>query len=129
MFYPKDTIDYDELWVTPAAAVVAGVGAVIEDRFGFYLVSSDPNRSNEQLAFIYKMRQVLADKVTGTGEAIAAGDQLYYIVASALVSATAPVGGVAGTDYYPCGTAKKAATASASQVEMRFDGLRYDEDI
>lgn len=130
-FEPKDDVIYDELWnVTPALAVTKGDAAVVQDVFGFYFFSSDPNDVELDAAettFIYRMRQVLADKATGTGEAILAGDRLYYIVANDNVSPT-PVG-VAGTNYYFCGWAKKDATAAATTVLMNFDGTRYDEAV
>jgi predicted RecA/RadA family phage recombinase len=125
-FILKDTEIYDELWdITPATAISKGDPAVVNDVFGFYI--KDRESAGEEVAFIYRARQVLADKVTGTGEDIQAGEDVYYIVAQDAVSAN-PVG-VAGTDYYWCGVAKKTATASASTVLIMFDGTRYNENI
>ena len=130
-FEPKDDIIYDELWdVAPAAAVAKGEAAVRQDVFGFYFFASDPNDEDldtDETTFIYRMRQVLADKATGTGEAITSGDRLYYYPANDNVSPTAT--GTAGTDYYFCGWAKKDATTSDTTVLMNFDGTRYDEAI
>jgi len=122
----KDDVIYDELWdAIPSTAVSKGDAEVVQDTFGFWV--KDRESAGEEIAFIYRCRQVLATKVTGTGEDITAGDRLYYIVASSAVSKTAT--GTAGTDYYYCGTAKKNATATATTVLMRFDGTRYDEAI
>ena len=110
-FEPKDDIIYDELWdVEVAAAVAKGAAVVRQDVFGFYfnaITAADITDGNDEVAFIYRMRQVLADKATGTGEAIVSGDRLYYYPATDTVSPTAT--GVAGTDYYFCGWAKKSA--------------------
>lgn len=130
-FEPKDDHIYDELWdVEVAAAVTKGEAAVRQDCFGFYLnaiTATDITNSRNEVAFIYRMRQVLADKASGTGEAIVSGDRLYYYPALDTVSPTAT--GTAGTDYYFCGWAKKSATATATTVLMNFDGTRYDEAV
>lgn len=127
MFYWKDDIIYDELWDTiPATAVLKGTPQVIQDVFGFWL--KDREQIGEEVAFVYRCRQVLADKIVGTGEAILAGDRVYAIVAQNF-AVTANPAGVAGTDYYFCGWAKENAEASASQVLINFDGTRYDENI
>ncbi len=123
----KDNQIYDELWeAVPGNTTTEKGDAVLrQDTFGFYM--KDSESTTEEVIIVYRCRQVLATKVTGTGEAIISGDRLYYIVASDAVSPNAT--GTAGTDYYYCGTAKKGATASATTVLMRFDGTRYDEAI
>jgi hypothetical protein len=130
-FEPKDNNIYDELWdVTVAAAVTKGQAVVRQDVFGFYftaVTAADITASNDEVAFIYRMRQVLADKATGTGEGITSGDSVYYYPATDTISATAT--GTAGTDYYWCGWAKKTAAAAATTVLINFDGTRYTEDI
>jgi len=130
-FEPKDNSIYDELWdVEVAAAVTKGEAAVRQDVFGFYfaaVTAQDITDDNDEVAFIYRMRQVLADKATGTGEAITSGDKVYYVVANDNITATPT--GTAGTDYYFCGWAKKTATATATTVLINFDGTRYDENI
>jgi hypothetical protein len=130
-FRSKDNMIYDELWdVVPAGAassVQHGVGAVRQDVFGFYY--STNLSAGDEVTFIYRQRQVLSDKVTGTGEAIISGDRLYHIVAQNAVSPNIPVGGVAGTDYYFCGWAKKNAGANVDEVLMNFDGTRYDQNF
>jgi hypothetical protein len=130
-FEPKDNNIYDELWdVTVAAAVTKGQAVVRQDVFGFYftaVTADDITNSNNEVAFIYRMRQVLADKATGTGEAIVSGDRLYYYPANDNVSPTAT--GTAGTDYYFCGWAKKSVAAATTTVLMNFDGTRYDEAV
>jgi len=132
-FEPKDNDIYDELWdVEVAAAVTKGFGAVIQDVFGFYfnaVTAADITDGNDEVAFIYRMRQVEADKVTGTGEAIVRGDRVYATLASNFQNITANPVGVAGTDYYFCGWAKKSAGASDSTCLINFDGTRYDENI
>ncbi len=126
-FEPNDNIIYDELHdVVPGnTTTVKGDPAVRQDVFGFYY--KDSESATEEVTFIYRMRQVLANKATGTGESITSGDRLYYIVANNNVSATAT--GTAGTDHYFCGWAKKSATASETTVLMNFDGTRYDETL
>lgn len=123
MFEPKDNQIYDELWdIVPAALVTKGQAARIADVFGFYYFAT--STIGDEVTYVYRMRQVLADKVTGTGEDIQAGDRLYYYPAQDAVSKNAV--GAAGTDYYFCGWAKKDAEASASEVLMNFDGTRWD---
>jgi len=127
MFFIKDPEIYDELWDSnPATAVLKGAAEVRQDVFGFWL--KDRETVNQDVAFIYRNRQTLADKIAGTGEAILAGDRVYAMVNAALFVTANPVG-VAGVDYYYCGTAKRDADASAVTVLIRFDGTRYDENI
>lgn len=130
-FIGEDNHIYDELRdVLALAAVTKGQAAVIQDVFGFYLnaiTATDIANSRNEVTFIYRMRQVLADKATGTGEAILAGDRLYYYLTLDTVSPTAT--GTAGTDYYFCGWAKRNAAATATTVLMNFDGTRYDEAV
>lgn len=128
-FVQKDTLIYDELRdIIPVANVDKGEAAVVQDVFGFYM--NDWNTTDEDLdyvVFVYRMRQVLADKATGTGEEISAGEKVYYYPATDVISSN-PVG-TAGTDYYFCGWAKEDATAAATTVIINFDGTRYNEDI
>jgi len=124
----QDNVIYDELrGVEPATAISAGDVAVVQDVFGFYL--ADRVASGDEICFVYRCRQVLATKLTGTGEAIVAGDRLYYNVSEGKVSASKPAGGTYGTDYYFCGWAKDDAAASATTVLMNFDGTRYNENL
>ncbi len=122
----KDNVIYDDLWdvVISGAAVTAETAAVIQDVFGFYLTDG---AIGDEVAFVYRCRQVLATKKTGTGEAILRGDRVYYYPADDAISSTAT--GTAGTDYYFCGWAKKSALATDSTVLINFDGTRYDETI
>jgi hypothetical protein len=127
-FLWKDNVIYDELWnVEPAAAISAGDAAVVQDVFGFYI--KDRESAGEEVCFVYRCRQVEADKAIGTGNDILAGDRLYYVVATGLVQPTPPAGGVFGVDYYFCGWAKKDAPASYTTVLMNFDGTRYNENL
>jgi predicted RecA/RadA family phage recombinase len=121
-FTLKDPSIYDELEdVEPATAVVAGDAAVVRDVLGFYLKSRE--ETGEEVAFVYRARQVEAAKRTGTGEAIKAGDKLYLDVSEKDVSATKT-----GADYF-CGWAKRDAAANDTVVLMNFDGTRYSESI
>jgi hypothetical protein len=132
-FEPKDNAIYDELWdVEVAAAVTKGQAVVVQDVFGFYFTDVTAQMitdSRNEVAFIYRMRQVEAGKLTGTGEAIIRGDRVYATSGSGFQSVTANPTGTAGTDYYFCGWAKKSAAASATTVLINFDGTRYDENI
>jgi hypothetical protein len=123
-FRQKDTQIYDELWIDLTTTKAALACEVVQDVFGFYLVGG---ASGDDVAFIYRMRQVEADKKTGTGEDINAGEKLYYYPGDDEVSPN-PVGN-AGVDYYFCGWAKKAADADDAKVLMNFDGTRYNENI
>jgi hypothetical protein len=124
MFYPKDNVIYDEAWdIVPAALVTKGQAAQLGDVLGFYYYSS--KKIGDEVTFIYKQRQVDADKRTGTGEAIDPVSRLYYYPATDNVSVNRV--GVAGVDYMFCGWSKKAAAASATRVLMNFDGTRYDQ--
>jgi hypothetical protein len=123
-FIPKDTQIYDEAWVDLAAAKAALLEEVVEDTFGFYLVGG---AIGDNVAFVYRMRQVLANKKTGTGEEIAAMEKVYYYPATDNVSSNKV--GTAGTDYYFCGWAKKSADANETTVLINFDGTRHTENI
>ena len=123
MFYPKDALIYNEARdVVPAALVTKGQSQIRENVFGFYFFST--LAIGDEVTFVYKMRQVLSDKRTGTGEAIVSGDRLYYYPATDDVSPVAI--GVLGTDYYFCGWAKENAGADVETVLMNFDGTQYD---
>lgn len=121
----KDDVIYDELYdCHPATAIVKGQGVIKQDVFGFYLKDTETaTPTTEEIAIVYRCRQVEANKRTGSGELILAGDELFYYPSDEKVSPVAS--GVAGTDYYFCGWAKKDALASALTVLMNFDGTRY----
>ena len=124
-FHWKDDVIYDELRnVTPSPAVDVEKGdcAVRQDCAGFWVTDL---AASEAGTFIYRCRQVRANKRTGTGEAILAGDRLYFIVAEDVVSPTPS--GTAGTDSYFVGWAKEDAGADVADVLMNFDGTRYDQ--
>ena len=128
MFYQRDDLIYDELLnITPGVAVTKGSVTQQGSVAGFWIVDSDPADSNTPLnpVVAYRMRQVIADKVTGTGSAIAAGERLYHVVALDAVQNT--VVGTIGTDSYFVGWAKEAAAATADTVLMNYDGTRYDQ--
>jgi hypothetical protein len=123
----KDNVIYDELWsvLAPLGTELKGEPAVVQDVFGFYM--KDAEVVDEEVCFVYRDRQVDADKRTGSGEQILAGDRLYYYPSDRLVSPTAA--GTFGVDYYFCGWAKKDAAALDEHVLMNFDGTRWDEDV
>jgi hypothetical protein len=123
MFEGKDNLIFDELrGVIPGVAVEKGEAVLHNDVFGFY--GNDESDITKPVILYYRMRQVLADKGTGTAEAIEQGDRLYYFPATGLVSATP--GTTVGVDYYFCGWAKKAAGANDTTVLMNFDGTLWD---
>lgn len=125
-FLMRDNVDYKGLNdVIVVAAVVKGQAVVKENTFGFYFKAG---AIGDEVIVVYKDRQVLATKKTGTGESITSGDKLYYIVADDAVTANDPGSGYGTTAYY-CGTALEDATASATTVLMDFDGVRYAEDV
>lgn len=125
VFLAVDNLIYDELFNVEAASIATekGDAAVVEDTFGFYMKKAES--ASEEITFIYRCRQVEAQKKTGTGEDIKSGERLYYIVASKKVSPN--YSGSAGTDYYFCGWAKKDAGANEASVLMNFDGTRHTE--
>jgi hypothetical protein len=128
MFYPRDHQIYDETYdVYALVAALKGAPLVIQDVFGFWLTDVIVS-TTIPFTFVYRMRQVLADKLTGSGEEIEAGDRVYAVVAQNYFI-TANPGGTFGIDYYFCGWAKFHASADDTQVIINFDGTRYDEDI
>jgi hypothetical protein len=125
MFIGKDNLIYDELFdVIPGANVTKGQAAVRQDVLGFYFATED---AGNETIFVYRMRQVLADKTVGTGEAIISGDRLYYYPGTDTVSPNAV--GTFGVDYYFCGWAKYSAGANEATVIMNFDGTRWNENL
>lgn len=126
MFRWRDNVIYDELLEKyPTTAVVKGQPQLVQNCFGFWLKNREV--SDENVVFIYRCRQVRADKLIGTGEAIISGDRLYAVVNQAHFVTPNQPAGVAGVDYYFCGWAKRDAGASATEVIMNFDGTRYNE--
>ena len=122
-FYLADSQDsgYREIEATPSAARTKGQAEVIQDVFGFYIT---PLAANQEGAFSYWARQVRADKATGSGESFTAGDFVYYVVATGLVTPS-PTGTI-GTDYYFCGVAKRDAGETDDTVLMHFWGDEYN---
>jgi hypothetical protein len=136
MFLSKDPIIYDDLFdVEAPTGTLKGDGAVVQDVLGFYVKNAESN--NEEVAFIYRDRQVESAKRMATGEAILAGDRLYAYRVNAALPWTTPqlmevspiATGVAGTDYCFCGWAKRDAGALDAVVLMNFDGTRFDETV
>jgi len=117
---------YEELWdVIPGAVRSKGFAYVKQDVFGFLMTAS--GSTTDEVTFIWKARQVEADKLTGTGEGILAGDFVYATVGSSFQIVTANPSGTIGTHYYFCGVAKKDASASDNKVLISFWGDEYND--
>jgi hypothetical protein len=128
MFYPKDVHIYDESFdIHPAATALKGTPLQLRDVFGFWLTDVVVSLTTTN-TFVYRMRQVLADKLTGSGEEILALEKVYAMVNQAHYITAHPTG-VAGVDYYFCGWAKFDAGADDTQVVINFDGTRWNENI
>lgn len=110
----KDIV-YDDLRdVEPAAAVTKGEVALRQDCYGVYMYDED---ALTETTFLYKMKQCIADKKTGSGEAIISGDQLFGDPTDDYkVSPTKGVG------FVFLGWARETVGASATTVIMEFDG-------
>jgi hypothetical protein len=116
---------YEELWdEVPGAVRAKGFAYVVNDVFGFLLNAS--LTVTDEVAFIHANRQVRADKLTGTGEAIQHGQKVYATLGTNFQSVTANPTGVIGTDYYFVGIAKKDALASDTTVLIKFWGDEYN---
>lgn len=134
MLFAKDVTIYDELWdIEGPTGTLKGHAALMQECLGFYVKDAESN--NEEISFVYRCRQVEANKRTGTGEAILAGDRLYAYRVNGATAWTTPqdvevspvATGVQGTDYKFCGWAKKDAAAADTTVLMNFDGTRQDQ--
>ena len=132
MFYLANcqAVSYRELWdQTPAGVVVKGQAALVQDVFGFFLKATELLVAGEELCFIYWADQVWADKEVGSGEAILAGQEVYYNLSVPEVGlglVTANPAGVIGTNYYFCGIAKRDALAEDERVLIEFIGDEYN---
>jgi len=111
----------DEIRVDDIAAdITAGTVAVVQDCIVFYPYAVDVSVKDYAIA-VKKCLQAEADKKTGTGEEIAAGDRVYGDPADSYkVSATK------GSGYQYLGIAKLAATASGTSVMIAYDGTLHD---
>jgi hypothetical protein len=116
---------YEELWdEIPGAVRAKGYAYVVNDVFGFLLTAAQS--VTDEVAFIWKARQVEVDKLTGTGEAINHGDKVFATLLTNFQQVTANPTGTIGTDYYFVGIAKKDAAGSASTVLISFWGDEYN---
>ena len=119
----KDDVIYDELRnVVPVKQTGKGDVVVRQNVAGFWVTDLAPG---EPGTLIYRCRQVRANKFTGTGEIILAGDRLYFVPGPGCVTPT-PVG-TPGVDSYFVGWAKEDANAAVDTVLINFDGTRYDQ--
>jgi len=127
MFYQaqSQSVSYRELFdIIPATIVVKGQAAIVQDVFGYYFKGTEATIAGEEITFVYWCDQVWAHKEIGSGEAILAGQEVYYNIGSGLVTAN-PTGTI-GTDYYFCGIAKRNADANDDQVLIEFIGDEYN---
>lgn len=127
MFYQAQSqaVSYREIWdAIPSTVIAKGQPAIIQDLFGYYLKGTELATPGEEICFIYWSDQTWADKEIGSGEGIYAGQEVYYNVASGLVTAS-PTGTI-GTDYYFCGIAKRDALEGADQVLIEFIGDEWN---
>jgi len=116
---------YHELWDhIPGAVRAKGWAEVVQDVFTFLMTAS--LSTTDEVTAIYEATQVLADKLTGTGEGIEAGQRVYATLASNFQSVTGNPTGTIGTDYYFVGWCKKDAAADDTTVLIRFWGHEYD---
>lgn len=116
---------YEELWdEVPGAVRAKGFAYVVNDVFGFLMTAA--LAITDEVTFIWKARQVLVDKMRGTGEAITHGMKVYALASQNFQVVTANPAGVIGTDYYFCGIAKKDASGSDSTVLISFWGDEYN---
>lgn len=108
--------NYIPNYVTIGANVTKGDVVNQQDVYGFYIMDQDYTERTE-VTVVQESWQVLADKETGTGQTIAKGDWVYLDPTNARVSATK-----AGLYTVWCGWAIESASASDSDVLIRFDG-------
>ena len=133
MFIWKDVDIYDEFYdETPGMTIGTGRGLakMIQDCFAYFMKNQE--RTNEEIAALYRVRQTIADKRTGSGENIIHGDRLFAYPKTAGIAFTisqdwevSPIAtGTIGTDYLFCGWAKEDAGENEDEVLMNFDGTR-----
>jgi len=133
VFQIADLTIYDELPnITPLTSFNAGDAAIASDVLCFMLQSVDPTGAGApgektEGTAVYRCRQVIAQKKVGSGEACYPGQKLYFDPATNKVSPNKT--GTAGTNCYMCGWVKLAAGASATEVEMNYDGTRALENF
>lgn len=100
-----------------------GYAEVIQDTFCFQMRGFAANAEDTP---VIRADEVWADKLTGSGEEILAGDFVYATLGSLFQSVTANPAGVIGTDYYFCGIALDNADADDDLVLIKFWGDEYD---
>lgn len=116
---------YEEFWdEVPGAIRAKGFGYVVNDVFGFLMTASQ--NTTDEVTYIWKARQVLADKIVGSGEEIEHGEFVYALASQNFQVVTANPTGTIGTDYYFVGIAKKDAAAGDSTVLISFFGDQYN---
>ena len=114
--YLRDIV-YDHIMVVSIAAdITKGTVALVNDVYVFYPDDVDVSVDSTATA-IKEAKQALADKKTGTGETISAGDFVYGDPADSYkVSRTKSAG------FVCLGTAIENATASDTTVLIKFNG-------
>ena len=102
-----------------AADKTKGDVELIKDGYGFWFNDVDVS-VDDKATFVIQAEGATADKKTGTGEEIYAGDKVYGDPADSYkVSATK------GAGFLYLGTAHEDATASDTTVYIKFDGTLY----
>ena len=111
---------YNEFKHTYLADAAAGTVMPLNDIYGFPIKSIDISDEEDE-TFVYKAETVEIGKKTGTGEEIEAGEYVYGDPADNYdVSATK------GAGYIYLGIAQETVTASATVVDIEFDGTMAD---
>ena len=111
---------YNEFINTFVADVAAGTVMPLNDIYGFPIKTVDISDEDEE-TFVYKAETVEIGKKTGTGEEIERGEYVYGDPNDNYnVSATK------GSGYIYLGIAQETVTASATVVDIEFDGTMAD---
>lgn len=118
--YLRDLV-YDHILVDDIASdITKGAVALVNDIYVFYPEAVDVSEDDTSIA-ITKAKQAKADKKTGTGESINAGERVYGDPADSYkVSATKSSG------FKYLGIAKEDASASDTDVLIEYDGTLSD---
>jgi predicted RecA/RadA family phage recombinase len=100
--------------VTLSGTVTKGEIAAIGDTYGFYMTDGV---NGDEVAFVYKAKQALVSKLSGTGETITSGERVWYSSSDGKVDGTK-----AGNYSIYFGTALVDAAATDTTVLIEFDG-------
>jgi hypothetical protein len=136
MFNWKDPEIYDEFlddFPTMLANTGSGLAALIQNCLGFYI--KNRQLTGEEMAALYRCRQVRVDKMIGSGEVILHGQRLYAYRKAGVAAFTTPQDlwvspnavGTPLVDFMFCGWAKEDAGANDAVVLINMDGTRPDQ--